>query len=291
MKAGNAYYPLYFYDRQPDHLLTGARIRVRGIRIDSMLALGGNSKDVQTVAAAPVPNALGAQKTLLILVKFQDTVTEPYSVAEARSMMFDTTSAFFMENSYQQTWLSGDVYGWYTIPLDSTNCDINAIESYAEAAAVAAGARLSAYTHYVYAFPDNSGCGWWGLSTVGGNPSRAWITREFQLGVTAHELGHGLGLLHSHMIDCGPGSIGANCTPYEYGDRVDMIGGSNGHFNAFQKERLGWLNAGASPPITTVKTDGTYILDTYEVPGLNPKALKIPKSADPYTGKLTWYYV
>jgi hypothetical protein len=64
-----------------------------------------------------------------------------------------------------------------------------------------------------------------------------------------------------------------------------------GHYNAFQKERLGWLNAGASPPITTVLTDGTYTLDTYELPGSGPKALKILKSTDPTTGQRTWYYV
>jgi hypothetical protein len=63
------------------------------------------------------------------------------------------------------------------------------------------------------------------------------------------------------------------------------------HFNAFQKERLGWLNAGASPPITTVLTDGTYPLEPYEITGSGPKALKILKSIDPSTGKRTWYYV
>lgn len=64
-----------------------------------------------------------------------------------------------------------------------------------------------------------------------------------------------------------------------------------GHYNAFQKERLGWLNAGASPPITTVLTDGTYTLETYELAGSGPKALKILKSTDPTTGQRTWYYV
>jgi hypothetical protein len=73
---------------------------------------------------------------------------------------------------------------------------------------------------------------------------------------------------------------------------MDMMGGSEfAHFNAFQKERLGWLNAGASPPILTVQASGTYTLETYELAGSGPKALKILKSVDPSTGQRTWYYV
>jgi hypothetical protein len=62
---------------------------------------------------------------------------------------------------------------------------------------------------------------------------------------------------------------------------------SSGHFTAYQKERIGWLNYGASPPISTVSTEGLYWIDAFEAPGTNPKALKIPKSTNPKT----WYYV
>lgn len=70
LEAGGTRYPLHFYDRHPDHLLTGAKIRVRGIRLDTRLALGGDTMSVQMVATAPVPNAIGEQRTLLILVNF-----------------------------------------------------------------------------------------------------------------------------------------------------------------------------------------------------------------------------
>jgi hypothetical protein len=150
---------------------------------------------------------------------------------------------------------------------------------------------VAAYQHLVYAFPQNA-CGFWGRSSVGGNPSVAWINGEFKLAVTAHEFGHGLGLYHSHSMDCGGTTLGTNCTLYEYGDTVDMMGVSDfAHFNAFQKELLGWLNAGASPPILTVQASGTYTLEAYELAGSDPKALKILKSTDPSTGKRTWYYV
>jgi hypothetical protein len=80
--------------------------------------------------------------------------------------------------------------------------------------------------------------------------------------------------------------VGGSCSSIEYGDTVDIMGSSAGHFNAFQKERLGWLGYGASPPITTVQSAGTYTLDPYAAPANgNPKALKILKSSG------TWYYV
>src|SRR5262249_51103385 len=156
------------------------------------------------------------------------------------SVMFGTTSQFFQENSFQQAWLGGDVAGWFTITAMSTVCDNGAIATQAEAAASAAGFNVAAYQHLVYAFPKNDACGFWGRSSVGGSPSVTWINGDFELAVTAHEFGHGLGLWHSHSMDCGGTTLGTNCTLYEYGDTVDMMGSSNfAHFNAFQKERLG----------------------------------------------------
>jgi hypothetical protein len=97
-------------------------------------------------------------------------------------------------------------------------------------------------------------------------------------------------------MECGTVVLAATCGTIDYGDNVDTMGGPIGvsfaaHFNAFQKERLGWLNSGASPPITTVLSDGTYTLEAYELVGSGPKALKILKSTDPTTGAKTWYYV
>jgi hypothetical protein len=127
---------------------------------------------------------------------------------------------------------------------------------------------------------------------VGGSPSQAWVNDWFELGIVGHELGHNFGLYHSRSMDCGSSAIGNNCTTDEYGDIFDMMGGGDSaHFNLFQKERLGWANAGNSPPITTITSSGTYWLDSYEQVGSNPKGLKILKSTDPVSGAKTWYYV
>lgn len=289
---------LYFAAELPTDLETGDHVRARGIRVGAAVALQSGSASIQTLAAA-LPNTFGAQKTLVILVNFQDMATQPYTVASAQSALA-ATSNFDLEGSYQQTWLTGvvdltqaaDVRGWYTIPLSSTVCDYSTLASQAKSAAAAAGVNLSAYTRYVYAFPDNA-CTWWGLGTVGGNPSQAWINgTPFSVKVVGHEMGHNLGLYHSRALECGTTTLGTSCSILEYGNTLDIMGNpSSGQFNAFQKERLGWLNYGVSPPVTTVQADGTYGLDALESPGSNPKALKILKSTDPNTGKKTWYYV
>src|SRR5437867_3448324 len=62
-----------------------------------------------------------------------------------------------------------------------------------------------------------------------------------------------------------------------------------GHFNAYQKERIGWLNYGSSPSIQTVTTGGQYALEAYATPwGGLPKALKILKSSG--GGSSTYIY-
>jgi hypothetical protein len=272
----------------PPALQSGDHVRARGVRTNGVLALSSGSS-VETLSAA-LPNTFSAQRTLVILVNFQDKATEPYTLSYAQGVV-ETTSNFDLENSFQQTSLDADVTGWYTIAQNSTVCDYNTTASLADQAAAASGVNVSAYPRRVYAFPKNA-CTWWGLGSVGGNPSRAWVNGTFSLKVLGHEMGHNLGLYHSKSLSCDSNA----CTVSEYGDGWDIMGNpSAGHFNAFQKERLGWLdyNDGVRvlPPITTVTTDGVYWIGPYESQDFDPKALKILKSTDPTTGKSTYYYV
>ena len=65
------------------------------------------------------------------------------------------------------------------------------------------------------------------------------------------------------------------------------MGATKGHYNAFQKERLGWLTPSQ---ILTVSGSGTYAIEPYETLTGGVKALKVLKSVDA-AGKRTYYYV
>lgn len=290
LTTGTEKLSLHFSGKAPTHLLTGSVVSATGVKVGSALALAcctGTTSNLQTVSAA-LPNTFGAQNTLVILVNFQDNQTQPYTVANAQNVVFTQVSNWDLENSFQQTWLTGDVAGWFTIPLSSTNCDYNTIASDAEAAAKNAGYNVSSYTRLVFAFPQTSACNFWGLGTIGGSPSEAWVNGSFQLKVVSHEMGHNLGLYHSHSLNCGTSVVCSNGTLNEYGNWIDTMGNPYaGHFNAFQKERLGWLNSGSMPPITAVVSGGTYQIGPYEAQDSTPKALKVLESGT----SNSYYYI
>jgi len=88
---------LYFAG-SPPNAATGAHVRVTGLKFDgALLAASGDS--VAIGKAAALPNTLGAQKTLTILVNYTDNPVQPFTVASAQSTMFGTVSNFWYENS------------------------------------------------------------------------------------------------------------------------------------------------------------------------------------------------
>jgi Gametolysin peptidase M11/NPCBM-associated, NEW3 domain of alpha-galactosidase len=270
---------------------SGSRLRVSGELSGNVLALSDSGSSSLSVTSTAAPAAtLGEQKVALLLVNFSDDTRQPYTAAQANELMFTQASAFMRENSYQQTWLAGATFGWYTLAIART-CMTSDIAAAARQAVGAAGVNLAAYSRIVYAFPTNTGCGWSGVGTVGGSVSEAWLN-VFDLKTAVHELGHNFGLQHSHSNDCDATPLGPNCTTYDYGDVADAMGStSSGHYNAFQKERLGWLASGAQPPISTAAASGSYSIGAYEVATAEPKALKVLKSTNPTTGVKTWYYL
>ena len=282
---------IHFAENPLTMLHSGMQVDVEGIQVGETLELNsGGSLSPASGAPAVSGNPMGQHRVLVIMVNFQDKQTQPFTQTQVQSVL-STTSDYFREASYNQTWLTGDVFGWYTIPVSYTTCDTASIATYAQQAAVAGGANLSAYDHYVYAFPQNA-CSWQGRASVGGSPANVWINEWFELGIVGHEIGHNYGLYHSRSMDCGATAIGSNCTVSEYGDTFDLMGAANSaHFNLYQKERLGWINSPTNAPITTVSSSGSYWIEAFESGNLNPKGLKILKSTDPVTGLKTWYYV
>jgi len=289
---------LHFATAAPTNLVTGSTVHVHGMRLNNTLTLeccSGTSSNLQVATAASLPPSFGNFHTLVIMVNFQDNPTaQPFTSADVQNVVFTQTSNWDLANSLQQTWLTGDVAGWFTIPVASSNCDTGSIASDGKAAAQASGYNLGNYDRFIYLMASNSGCSsWWGYATIGG--SDVWVNGKYQFTthIVAHEMGHNFGLYHAHTDDCGTAVLCSSGTLSEYGDWIDVMGkpfySQDGHFDSFHKEQLGWLNSGAQPPITTVTSDGSYTLSPYETQDSNPKALKILQSSN--SSENNYYYV
>jgi hypothetical protein len=282
--------------RGGDDLLTGDRVHVKGFRSGktirllestdkshgdgSSLSLPSSGAGLQVVAPAPLSNTFGPQKIVLLLVNFSNDTSQPTTAAIMRALLAES-DAFYRENSYQQTSLLADVFGWYTLPItggfSKPTCPTWDIKAHADQAAGAAGIDLSQYTKRLYLFPLINSCGFTGMSTVGGNPSSTWFNGAPLIGILNHELGHAFGLYHSNGLACHPSIVTGSCSVREYGDAFDTMGNARGHFNAFQKSRLGWIGYDDSPSIATVTSSGTFTLPAYENASSEPIALRVPR--------------
>jgi len=285
--AVNGLYLGFDTDRQQSQGVKGALILDSG---DDLLMLAYNSTTEGTASSSTVevlPNTTGEQRTLVLAVNFLDKTSEPWSLDYISSMIFGDINDWYQENSFGQTSIAGDVHGYYTLPINST-CSSLSISGYADNAATADGINLGDYDRIIYVFPRITACSWGGKGSVGGSPSRTYINGWLTPAVVIHELGHNLGLHHSHHLNCDSVPLAENCSVNEYGDLYDVMGTNNTyHFNAYQKERLGWLTD-LTGDIVTVNDSGSFFLEPYEIaPGNYPKVLKVSRDATADD----WYYL
>ncbi len=297
LKTGTSRVELHFAGTPPTKMLSGANVRINGQAQggDVMLASAASMSLVTTdIGPAPLtlssPNTFGNQSTIVLLVNFQDDTTQPLDPVVAHDVVFNQTDAFLRENSQNQTFIAdsaNNVLGWYTLPMSKSSCNVNQIGDLADQAA-AADVDVTQYRHVVYAFSE-SACDFTAAAYLGGN--RIFSNGPLQMQVIAHGMGNNLGLMRSSALNCSPAIVGNNCPVIDNGDLFDTMGATTGsHFNAFQKERLGYLNFGTSLPITVVTTTGTYDILPYETTTPGSRALKILKDTD-VNGVKTYYYI
>ncbi|HVJ20189.1 MAG TPA: hypothetical protein VM686_32465, partial [Polyangiaceae bacterium] len=192
----------------------------------------------------------------------------------------DSTSNYFRESSYGIQGLTGDVFGWYSIP-NPGGCNTDTISSAARTAATSAGVNLANYKQVMYYFPRYASCGWAGLAVIGSpdKPQRdSWYNGYSGCVVLSQELAHNWGLLHSRSCSALPSS--GMCTNYsEYGDMFCPMGGGCWQMNAVQKGEMGWFG---KCNIVTANSGGTFDIAPYENPSDGIQALRVPRGDGRY---------
>ncbi|MEK7552935.1 MAG: hypothetical protein AAB505_02400 [Patescibacteria group bacterium] len=276
-------------------LVAGAKVEVTGYKIGQFLLADQNFGAIRVTQPAPAIEAIGDQKTLVVLVNFLDSnSTPPFTPEQAESIVFGGQfQNFFKEQSYNKISFSGDVSGWHTVPRDnnSTNCawptvgDGGELDNFL----LESVKNLEQYDRMIIL--SDSICLGAGFSTIGKGPltlggndyylSVAQIGRMYQFNQPAmwgnqpfpwtnidyllsHEVGHSLGLFHGNGWNCeNDPFLGGDCQNVEYGNTFDVMGAyiNSLHFNGFYKERLGWLE-----PRDVIKIDrsGRYEINNLE---------------------------
>ena len=248
-------------------------------------------------------------KLLVLLAKFQNTVTEPYNKSYMQGQVFtnsDSVKKIYEKVSYGRMSVTGDVFGWYTIPDTADDiCNKTKWMDDAELIAKQNGVDIGKYTHIVIALPAKSG-GNYGCPFDGeGYPfhvlPRALVFSP-DVYIIAHELGHTFGLGHANGLDCGQDIIKTNyhstCTIIDYLDPFDFMG--RGDIAGTGQQNTSSLNApnrialGLFLPtnIQSITTSGTYTIHALETPSTAVQVLKIkkPDSEVGYSSSQNDYY-
>lgn len=199
---------------------------------------------------APAGAPLGVRRVAALMVYFQPPPADLTAAVLAADAFTSPTSgsALLAESSYGKLTLTGDMFGWYSIPEPGPNCDLAGISASARGAAAAAGVNLDGYDHLAYVtYPYLPGCGAAGVGEVGppATPGRqTWYQGRWSPFVFAHEIGHNLGFLHASSYTCGSSVLAASnqCASSEYGDPYDVMGSGLAHVNAYNKATQGWLD-------------------------------------------------
>lgn len=319
-------YSLYFISDQPQ--LTGnTKVKVEGIALNSILVLDTNGNNIQIQSVSPpypeTDPISGDQKTAVILIKYNDNLSPNYERDDIEQSLFansDSMNDYYKENSYDKVSFSGDIFGPYQLPttpgfINPPSCAVLFVFgfrsiNYTVEYLSQTYPELNSYNRWLLVFDHPTDCGLNGMAYVGlKNPAVSIISgleaalsasskRKYLRLISAHELGHSLGLAHANALYCGdnkPIDEEENCQSEEYMDFSDTMGlgqtedkvrkEETVQFNAPHKVQLGWV---PREQIKLVSADGEFNITPLEDNSSNGyKVLEITKS---YSSKSGAYY-
>jgi hypothetical protein len=220
--------------------------------VTSVRHTGAGSRVGVTATTQPVTGA----HTLLVLPVFwsaKDDATQASLTGLATA-----TATYWAEQSGGRITITPTVRDWVRI-ADPGSCDPNRISNTALAAHQVA-LPTSRFDHVLFYFPERPDCGWAGLGQVSG--SLIWDNGLQLTDVTAHELGHNLGLGHANTATCKDGvprvTLSSSCTVAPYRDFADVMGyatyQATGNLNSALADWLGLATA-----VTATSSDRTTV--------------------------------
>jgi M6 family metalloprotease-like protein len=232
----------------------------------SQLRASSISLDATPGVSAALPSAvLGSKPWISILCKFKDVSAQPQPLSYFQTMLDNTfphLDHYWREQSYGLANIAGSgAVGWYTLPQPRsyyvTANGLNHDQAARDCTAVAdASVNFNNYVGINLMFNDNLdgyawGGSWW--LTLDGQTKLWYMTWEppwgyANIGVLAHEMGHGFGLPHSSgpygEVYDNPWDIMSGVWAYcDY--LTDPTFGCVGQGTiAYHKDRLGWFAPG-----------------------------------------------
>jgi M6 family metalloprotease-like protein len=246
-------------------------------------------------APAPAPTATttppgeGLERVVALLVDDGGSADARLEPAAVRAPLDDVV-AWYAEVSYGRSRFTFDVRGWYGIPMTAGS----STDPRVFAAAVSDGVDFLQYDHVLVLFHGGTGAGssHSGHGVVvstpdGPRPLEATLSQVTRVrdtdgtrGVIVHELGHALGLPHANHLSQLTGM------PVAYGTQTDVMGASfpRGHFGAYYKHRLGWIDAA---DVITATGSGVFTIRPLETDsGSRLLVVPVPGPGD-QVGRLT----
>ena len=250
----------------------------------------------------------GEHRTAVIMVNFLDKQDKPLDSKTVEELVFSgsfSLNAYIKEVSYNKAFLTGSIFGWYTILKnisdycpETRNIGGNLLGHACERLKIAKKAISLADPEIDFRKVDNIivlVAGTTGIDQAldGGLISSAEglisapvavVTPAGNIGTLTHEFGHSLGLQHASGWRCGTNLVARQLNMFtlendgckvDVGqDMYDPMGSSRTrHYSAYFKEVIGFLS---KEQIVSVNQSGEYLLDQFELPSPGIKALKIP---------------
>ena len=263
---------------------------------------GGDASGAGVMAGEAVT---GTQRWISILCKFSDVATEPKTLSFFQGMYADTHPGlghYWREQSFNKINVLGSgAVGWFTLPQPhshyvydmngdgSLDADLNQLANDCTAVADSV-VYFPNYKGVNLMFNETLGCcAWGGGRYLNLDDQSRWYSMTWEppwgyanIGVMAHEMGHGFGLPHSsgdygqvydNQWDVMSGAT-AGCSRPQGSDSV--YGCLGQHTISYHKNLLGWITPTLIYTVTQTSRV-TLTLDNLVTPAGNYLMVKLPQ--------------